>query len=416
MLAGNVGRGRMLGFRTLTAPGPGPRAPALGRTSGASPSVTAGHRRRPPGSLARLLASVLLVAACGSTIDPLPTTRPSPTPPKMTAVPSSGPFARSAYPVAGDAPCSQPASPDTRHGAYTGNIKRISSTNARTVVFTLCGPDVAFLSKIASPAFSINDAGWLASHIDPTSTGPQAIVSEVNGTGPYRLESWKPGTEVSLARGPAYWGPAAKNERLIVRWNADSSQRVKELQDGTVDGIDGIVPAGVATMADNVALTVLPRPGLNVFYLGLDNAFPPFDNEKVRQAIAIGVDRRHIVDVFFPPGSTVASHYAPCTIPHGCVGAGWYDYDPTLAKEMLATAGFPSGFDTTIHYADAAQPFLPAPAGVAGELRDELLANLGIHATLVVEPAATYGSDADSGKLDGIHLLGQRPSYPDVTT
>ena len=83
---------------------------------------------------------------------------------------------------------------------------------------------------------------------------------------------------------------------------------------------------------------------------------------------------------------------------------------------MLATAGFPSGFDTTIHYADAAQPFLPAPAGVAGELRDELLANLGIHATLVVEPAATYGSDADSGKLDGIHFLGQTPSYPDVTT
>ncbi|MEA2654331.1 MAG: peptide/nickel transport system substrate-binding protein [Chloroflexota bacterium] len=378
--------------------------------------MTAARRRQPSRSFARSIVLGFLVAACGSTIDPIPSSAPTPTPPKMTAIPSSGPFVKIAYPTTGDAPCGQAAAPDPSHGAYAGNLKRISSTNARTVVFALCEPDVAFLSKIAAPAFSINDSGWLTSHIDPAATGPQAIVTEVNGTGPYRLESWKPGAEVSLARDPAYWGAAAKNERLIVRWTADAAQRTKELGDGTVDGIDAVDPASVAAMTDNVALTVLPRPGLNVVYLGFDNTVAPFSDERVRQALAIGLDRQAIIDTAFPPGTLLASHYTPCTIPHGCAGTRWYDNDPTLAKEMLSGAGFPSGFDTTIHYADAAHPFLPDPAGVATALRDALLSDLGIRATIVPEPEATYLADVAAGKTAGLLILGQTATYPDVTS
>jgi peptide/nickel transport system substrate-binding protein len=373
------------------------------------------HRRRPPAPATRLIALALLVAACGSTIDPIPSSAPSPTPAKLTPAPTSGPFVKAAYPASGVAPCGQTAPPDASHGAYTGNIKRISAKDARTVVFELCDPDVAFLSKIASPAFSINDTGWLKSRIGPGTSGPQAIVTDVNGTGPYRLEGWTPGTEVSLARNPAYWGAPAKNERVIVRWNPDAGQRAKELQDGTVDGIDAVDAAGVTTMTDNVALALQTRPGLDIFYLGFNNTLPPFDNEKVRQAIAIGIDRQHIVDSFFPPGSEVASHYTPCAIPHGCAGARWYDYDPTLAKETLAAAGYPNGFDTTIHYRATPSPYLPDPAGVASELQAELLANLGINATLVVEPPDTFLTAVDAGKVDGIHLLGQTEDYPDVT-
>jgi peptide/nickel transport system substrate-binding protein len=355
------------------------------------------------------------VAACGSTIDPIPSAAPSTTPPKLTPAPTSGPFIKAAYPASGTAPCGQTAPPDASHGAYTGNIKRISAKDARTIVFELCDPDVAFLARIASPALSINDSGWLKSHTDPTVTGPQAIVSDVNGTGPYTLESWKPGTEVSLARNPAYWGPPAKNERVIIRWTTDAAQRVRELRDGTVDGIDAVDPAGVTTMTDDVALELLPRPGLSVFYLGFNNTLAPFDNEKVRQAIAIGIDRQHIVDTLFPPGSDLASRYTPCAVPHGCAGARWYDFDPTLAKEILAAAGYPNGFDTTIHYRATPTAYLPDPAGVASELQAELLANLGINATLVVEPPDPYLAAVDAGNVDGIHLLGQTAEYPDVS-
>lgn len=319
------------------------------------------------------------------------------------------------YPTGGDAPCGQAKAPDASHAAYTGNLKRIRAKDAATVVFELCAPDVAFLSKIASPAFGINDTGWLQSHIDPKATGDQAIVTQVNGTGPYRLEGWNHGVEISLARNDAYWGETAANERLIVRWSDDPAKRLVELQGGSVDGIDDVDPAGATTVGDDVSLRLAARAGLNVFYMGFTNTFAPFDNEKVRRAIALGIDRQRIVDTYFPPGSEVAPQYAPCAILHGCAGDPWYAYDPILAKEMLAAAGYPNGFDTTIRYRANALPYLPDPAGVAQALKTQLLDNLGIRAELVAEPEDTFLADVDAGKLDGIHLLGQGETYPDVS-
>ena len=356
-----------------------------------------------------------MVAACGTTIPPIATSVPSRSRPPATAVPTSGPFAPTSYPAAGDAPCGQAKAPDASHAAYTGNLKRIRAKDAATVVFELCAPDVAFLSKIASPAFGINDTGWLQSHIEPGTSGAQAIVTDVNGTGPYRLEAWNHGTDISLARNDTYRGPTPANERLIVRWHDSPAQRLADLQGGTVDGIDDVDPAGSTVVADDVGLGLEPRPGLNVFYMGFTNTFAPFDNEKVRQAIAMGIDRQRIVETSFPPGSEVASHYTPCAIPHGCAGEPWYAYDPTLAKELLVAAGYPDGFDTTIQYRAAPRPYLPDPAAVALALKTQLLDNLGIRAELVAVPEETFIADVDAGKVDGIHLLGQSATYPDVS-
>ena len=374
-----------------------------------------GARRRPAGSVARLIVVALVFAACRAAVQPITTLSPSHSPPPGTAAPSNGPFVKASYPVDGDAPCGQVQAPDANHAAYTGNLKRIVSTARDTVVFELCDPDVAFLSKIASPAFAINDTGWLTSHIDPGKTGSQPIVTDVNGTGPYRLESWNRGSEISLARNDAYRGQKAANERVVVRWHDEAAQRVVTLQGATVDGIDQVDAAGVVTVTGDVSLKLEPRAGLNVFYIGFTNTFAPFDNERVRRAIAMGIDRQRIVDTYFPPGSEVASHYTPCAIPHGCTGDPWYEYDPIQAKELLAAAGYPNGFDTTIQYRETRRPYLPDPTGVARELKAQLLANLGIRAELVVEPDDTFLADVDAGKLDGIHLLGQTASYPDVT-
>ena len=98
--------------------------------------------------------------------------------------------APTSYPPSGDAPCGEAAPPDAAHAAYRGNLKRIVAKDASTVVFDLCAPDVAFLTKIAAPAFGINDLGWLRAHVSATGGGVQPIVSQVNGTGPYRLELW----------------------------------------------------------------------------------------------------------------------------------------------------------------------------------------------------------------------------------
>ncbi len=363
----------------------------------------------------RLLVLAFVLAACNTTVPPIVETVPSPTPPRTTPIPNAGAFAPASYPSDGDAPCGQAKPPDAAHAAYRGELKRIRAKDARTVVFELCRPDVAFLSKIASPAFGINDSAWLTHHVQPGTADPQAIVTEVNGTGPYKVEGWDRGTEISLARYDSYWATSARNERLIVRWSDGSAKRVNELEAGTVDGIDDIDPTGAATIDGDVSLVPAVRPGLNVFYLGFTDTIGPFGNEKIRQALALGIDRQKLVDAFFPPGSELASKYAPCAIPHACSGADWYTFDPALARETLAAAGYPKGLQTTIHYAAAARPYLPDPAGVATELQAQLLANLGIQATLVVEPDDTYLAAIDAGTMPGIYLDGQTATYPDVS-
>ena len=323
-------------------------------------------------------------------------------------------FSKMAYPDDGDAPCGQDKAPDAKHGPYRGNLKRIEAKDPTTVVFELCGPDVAFLSKIAAPAFAINDTAWLRSHID-AGAGEQPIATEVNGTGPYRLERWDHGTEISLARNESYWGTPTRNERVIVRWRDSPSERVIELQGATVDGVDQLDGAGVETVQADVNLQLEPRPGMNTVYLGFTSTFNPFDDERVRRALAMAVDRQKLVDTFLPPGSERADFVTPCAIPNGCSGNAWYGYDPLLAKELLTAAGFPDGFATTIHYPDSSAGSSPDLAGIANEVKGELLDNLGITAEVVPEPAQTYAADVEAGKIDGLHLASQSGSFPDVS-
>ncbi len=354
-------------------------------------------------------ATAIIAAACGGTTAS-PSAAPATDGGTATTAPSTPPdtaFEPMAYPADGDAPCGE--------APYTGNIKRISATDERTVVFDLCASDVAFLSKIAFSAFQINDTAWLEEKIDPSQNENQAIVSEVNGTGPYRLTAWNRGSDITMERFDGYWGEAAKAQTAILKWNTEAAQRLVELQAGQVDGIDNVGPTDFPTVEADSNLQLVPRPGLNTFYIGFNNQFAPFDNEAVRVAIAKGIDRERIVANFYPPGSEVASHFTPCDIPNGCAGPEWYEFDPEAAKAELEAANFP--FDQTfpLSYRAAVRGYLPDPPVIATEIQTQLKTNLGINVTLDLQDDTTYLDNADAGLLEGLHLLGWGADYPDVT-
>jgi len=368
--------------------------------------------------LAAVVASMaIIVAACGSATPSPSAAAPSEAAPGSVAPASADPnFAGATYPEDGEAPCGVLP--------YTGNLKKITATDQNTVVFDLCGPDVAFLSKIAFSAFQINDTAWLESHIDPAGTGEQAIVSEPNGTGPYRLSNWARGSEIVMEAFPEYWGTPAEAQSLIVRWGTEGNQRVTELQAGTVDGIDNVPPESFETIRGDSNFQLIDREGLNTLYLGFnnnpknegfDNSTNPLANEQVRQAIAMGINRDQILSEFYPPGSEVATHFTPCSIPNGCVGDPWYEFDAAAAKALLTEAGYPDGFETKLSYRPAVRGYLPDPPAVAQAIQAQLLANLNINATLDQQDDTTYLDNADAGLLDGLHLLGWGADYPDMT-
>ena len=355
---------------------------------------------------------VLVLAACGQQTG---TTSPSATEDESEPAASEpaetddgAAFEGTSYPEDGPAECGA-AETDT-NAEYTGNIEQIRAEDELTVVFDLCNPDVAFLPKVAFTAFAIHDTAYLeANAADGT------IVEAPNGTGPYRLEAWNRGSDITLTANPDYWGEAPLSETVIFRWSAEAAQRLVELQSGAVDGIDNPGPDDFETIEGDANLQLLPRPGLNTFYIGFNNTFEPFDNEQVRQAIAMGIDRQRIVDNFYPPGSEVASHFTPCEIAFGCEGDEWYEFDAEAAREMLADAGFPDGFETQIHLRDVVRGYLPLPKEVAADIQAQLEENLGITATIDIQESTTFLDNANTGQLQGIHLLGWGADYPDAT-
>jgi peptide/nickel transport system substrate-binding protein len=354
-----------------------------------------------PGARAPLVlaASVALMAAsCGSSASPSASATASTAPSQPPASDES--FDGQAYPETGEAPCGV--------APYTGELKKITAIDRLTVEFQLCSPDAAFLPKVAFSVFGIHDSDYLANHAVDAS-----YLAQPNGTGPYKLKQWDKGNRMVFEAFDGYWGDKAMTPNLELRWSDEAAQRLLELQSGNVDGIDNPGTDDIAKIQADSSLKFAARPGLNTMYLGFNNTIKPFDNVKVRQAIAMGIDRERLVKSFYPAGSAVADYFTACEIPFACEGDKTWGFDAAAAKQLLADAGFPNGFTTKLQFRNAVRGYLPDPPQIATEIASQLKANLGITATLDLQESGTFLDNNAAGKLDGIFILGWGADYPD---
>ena len=308
------------------------------------------------------------------------------------------------------APAFQGISQSAADCSYGGEFKSIEAVDQYTAKFTLCYPDAAFLQKVAFAVFPVYSAEYLAQ-----TGGGGDLLDKPVGTGPYMMKEWDKGNQIVLAQNPNYWGDAPKTPNVVFRWSSEAAQRLLELQAGTVDAIDNVGPTDFDTVKNDPNLQLLERPALNIFYVAMNNTTAPFDNEKVRQAIAMGIDRQRLVDNFFPAGSEVATHFTPCDVPNGCTGEDWYAFDAVKAKQLLTDAGFPDGFDTTLTYRDVVRGYLPQPGVVAQDIQAQLKQNLNINVTIVVMESTAFLDATAAGEVQGLHLLGWTGDYPDMT-
>ncbi|MEZ4596931.1 MAG: ABC transporter substrate-binding protein [Chloroflexota bacterium] len=365
-------------------------------------------RRTTRAAVASLGATTLLVASLGSTF----AQSPSAAAPAGEAAPM--PTADIAkYPnYGGDVDCEA----GTFNGSpYAGNLKSIEAPDASTVVFTFCNPNVAFLAQAAFASLAIDDAQYLIDHgVDGS------IVTQPNGTGPYKFDAWDLGSRIVLSANDAYWGDKALTPNVEVQWNPDTASRTLALTSGAVDGIDNPGKDDMAAIEGDSNLKLYPREGMNTFYIGMNNTFDPWSNQKVRQAIAMGIDRQRIVDNFYPPGSQVADYFTPCSIPFACEGDAWYSFDADAAKALLAEGlgelGIdPASFSTTLSYRSAVRGYLPDPPTIAQEIASQLQDNLGITVTLDEQESTTFLDNNAAGTIPGLFLLGWGADFPDAS-
>jgi len=257
---------------------------------------------------------------------------------------------------------------------YGGEIRSIEAVDQYTVAFSLCSADASFLSKISSPIFAVQDEYAL----DQAGGDSAALSSSVNGTGPYHLEQYTPGVEAVFSPSTAYWGIPPKPQKITVRWVADSIIRYRDFQAANADVLLSPPSGLIMLIRDDDALNEISQIGLNTIYLGINNKVQPFDNLKVRQALATLINRDYITTSYLVEGSEIASQLIPSTITPGfSANIPWYSQDADTAKALLTEAGFDFSQRLTLAYPDAGLPGVDSPAVVAQEIKNEM-ASIGV--------------------------------------
>ncbi len=365
-------------------------------------------------ALSGFSAVALLVAACAPaatpTTAPEPTDVPATEAPAPTAVPTEAPTDAAA-------PTEAPAGyegmkVEAESCDYGGEFKSIEAVDQYTVKFTLCSPDPDFLSKVAFSVFAIQDKDYL----DANSGDSVKMSEQPNGTGPYKVDEWRRGEQITFSAFDGYWGDAAKTATAILRWNADSAAKFLALQSGEVDAIDNAAAQDIETATNDPNMQVKLRPSLNIFYLGFNNTIAPFDKIEVRKAIALALDRQRIIDTYYPAGSTVAAQFVPDSFSPGFSttgdGAAWYDQNLDEAKALLDQAGA-AGAEIEMAYRPNPRGYLPEPPAIAQEIQAQL-AEIGLKVTLK-EMESTEFLDATAAGSVGFYLLGWGADYPGAT-
>ncbi|MGQ9908473.1 MAG: ABC transporter substrate-binding protein [Candidatus Flexifilum sp.] len=237
------------------------------------------------------------------------------------------------------------------------NIVSVVADDADTVSITLAEINPAFLANLAANPFSItNDSeviahgGTMAEDAQQTDTAEAYLNSASAGSGPYVLESWEPQVQTVMVRNPNYWGEAPYFDRIIIVNIPEAATQKVALESGEIDIALDLTSDQLATMGNNPDITVATVPG-NIVHFLLMNQDPaiggPVSNPLVQLAIRYALDYEGYRELW--GGLTPAS---PMAI--GQLGAFGQDRafqrDLDRARELLAEAGYPDGFDITLSY------------------------------------------------------------------
>jgi peptide/nickel transport system substrate-binding protein len=218
-----------------------------------------------------------------------------------------------------------------------------------------------------------------ASEKDPW--GLEYTKQNTAGSGAYRVVQWTAGTEVILERNDKWvGGPLPKVRRVIWRMVPSAGNRRALLERGDADISYELPNKDFVELKDAGKLNIVSTPFSNgIQYLGMNVTQPPFDNLKVRQAVAYAVPYQKIMDaVLYGLGKPMFGKAAGGSTevawpqPHG------FNTDIAKAKQLLAEAGYPNGFETTLSF-DLGFATVNEPLCV---LVQEALAQIGIKATI----------------------------------
>ncbi len=228
-------------------------------------------------------------------------------------------------------------------------IDKVEAVDEYTARFVMKRPEPNLLFNLSSVFMGI-----------PSPKAYQALgddygVTDAVGTGPYKLESFTIGQETVLVRNEDYrWGSElsenkgpAKIARIVFREIAEQSTAFLELKTGGVDLLLGVPTDYLGELKSQADITLLSMPGVDVMYMPINTTKEPFTDVRVRQATALAVNQKEILDSIYGGVGMEAHNFLISALPESKVDPSLeISYDPEKARQILDEAGWTVGADS----------------------------------------------------------------------
>ena len=265
-------------------------------------------------------------------------------------------------------------------------VKSVEALDEKTVAVTIAQRDLEFISYMT--------AAIIPADYENQDTAPV-------GTGPFKFVSRTPQQDFVMERFEDYWGAPAWLDKVTYKICENADALVMNLNGGSIDLCAHLTSAQASQLNQNFQVLEGPMNLVQAIYL--NNQAKPFDNQLVRQALCYAIDRQGIMDMVADGhGTAVGSSIYPAFTKYFLPElVDKYPHDVAKAKELLAQAGYPDGFDMTISVPNNYQPHMDTAEVVAEQLREA-----GINVTIQPVEWSTWLDTIYNGRQFQATLVG----------
>lgn len=179
--------------------------------------------------------------------------------------------------------------------------------------------------------------------------GSNWLAKHYAGAGEYIVESWEPGVQMVWKANKDYWAGKPYFDKVILKVIPDSTRRAMLLKQGEVDTAIGLSPDQIDAIRDDENINVMSIPSRTDSLVFLNCSIPPFNNKKIRQALSYLVPYESILKDIYKGRALQAKSVIPVLGANFNPGFWPYEFNVDKAKELLAEAGVPNGFEFNLN-------------------------------------------------------------------
>ena len=274
-------------------------------------------------------------------------------------------------------------------------VDRVERVDDYTVRFYLKRPEAPFLADMAMDFASILSKEYFET-MQKKGTPNSADVYPI-GTGPFEFTSYQKDATIRYKAFDQYWGGRPKIDTLVYSITRDATARYAKLKTGECQAMAFPKPADLDEMRKDPQLNVLQKEGLNIGYIAFNVEKKPFDDKRVRQALNYATNKDAIMKAVYQGNGQVAKNPIPPILWSYNNSVKDYPYDPAKAKELLAQAGFPNGFEVELWYLPVTRPYNPDGKRMAEMIQADW-DKVGVKTKLITYEWAEYRKRSKGGE------------------